>query len=214
MNREDSAVTTTPMPLRLRFWLAAAALAIVSGCGSATVPEDFFYRLNIEVPAPAISEPVVSGTVEVDRFLADGLLTNRPIAFTSRGQESQLQTYHYHFWTEPPAIMLQNALAAYARTRKFARAVVTPEMRVDADFVISGKLRRMEQITDGTGAVVVEMEIALRDLRSAKLIHIGTYRAEIETPNQTVRAAVDTITDAVTEIFDKFLDEAAAAHKS
>lgn len=186
--------------------LIGALVVMLAACSQPSLPEDHFYRLVV-TPPQGQSASRLTGVVEVSRFIADGLTASRPIVFTKPGQTHEVQAYHYHFWMEPPTIMLQNSLATYLRRASAATKVVTPELRIDPNFVLHGKINRFEQITGGTGQVAVELEISLTDSRTEKLIHQKTYRTQLATSNQTVPAAVIGMGAAVSKIFAEFLSD-------
>ena len=91
-------------------------LGLLAACAQPSMPEDHFYRLTIKGPERATT-PLPAGTIQVERFVADGLTANRPIAFSEAGRPQVLQTYHYHFWVEPPTALLPRppATAWYGR---------------------------------------------------------------------------------------------------
>ena len=96
---------------RVNRLLPAALLILVSACPQPAIPEDHFYRL---APAPADGQQsrALAGVIEVNRFIADGLTGRRPIVYTDSIDAGEVRAYHYHFWSEPPPILLQNRLVA------------------------------------------------------------------------------------------------------
>ena len=185
---------------------ALAALVLLAACSQPNLPEDHFYRLVVTPPQGKVATKLTS-VVEVNRFIADGLTAGRPIVFTKPGQSHEVQAYHYHFWTEPPTIMLQKSMASYLRQASTAAKVVTPELRIEPNFVVHGKIVRFEQITGGSGQVSVELELSLTDNGTEKLIHQKNYRLEVPTGNLTVPAAVKAIGGAVSRIYAGFLND-------
>jgi len=110
----------------------AVALVVISvlvtglslaGCSAPSVPQDRYYRINLEMPASGAI--VLNGVVEMDRFVAVGLAAGRAIVYTSDSNAQFLQEYNYDFWHEPPAIMLRDALLDYLRAAHVAGALVT-----------------------------------------------------------------------------------------
>ena len=193
--------------MRLRPWLMLAAVLATANCSQPVVPEDHYYRLTIPVPTPAAAGPKLTGTLEVDRFLADGLTAGRPIVYSQANQPNALFEYHYHFWIEPPTVMLQEALVAYLRSAKLATVVVTPELRAQPDHVLSGKIKRLERVLGSKPTVVVEIELGLRRVRDAQLLHVNSYRIESAVQGDSVAAAVEAINRAVGEIYGRFAQD-------
>lgn len=197
-------------PSPLQSWRAAALVAagmaaVLGACAQPPVPEDRFYRLTVSTPAEARNTPVLSGTIQVERFVADGVAADRPIAYSRDDAPHELQAYHYHFWTDPPTTMIQNHMAAYLRSSGVATRIVTPEVRIEPDYIISGKIRRFEQVRGSPTKVVVEFELALKRMRDERLLRLDTERIELESRDETVGAAVAAISTAVSQIFEKFV---------
>lgn len=174
--------------LALAFLLAPVWL---TGCATqGPVPEDKYYRLQSVAAIAPLPAPILDGTLEVDRFTADGLTAGRPIVYVEDRDPNQLQEYHYHFWTQPPTIMLRDELVTYLRAVNAAKNVVTPEMRVEPAYVLTGRIRRLEQIKTSDEGAVIEMEIALRRPTDGKLLFLKSYRNESKQQAPGVAGAV------------------------
>lgn len=191
----------------LRALAAAIVLAVgLSGCGSAPpVPEDQYYRLQAVLAAAPFASPKLNGTLEVERFSADGLTAGRPIVYSERGDPSRLQEYHYHFWTQPPTVMLRDEVVAYLRAANVARTVVTPEMRLNPDYVMAGKIRRLEQVVGSPGATVLEIELAIRRPADGKLVFLKSYRQETAQGTPGVKPAVTALNEAFAIVLSDLL---------
>jgi len=188
--------------------LMVAAVGVLAACGSADpVPEDQFYRLRAVLSSPPLSKALFPGTLEIDRFVADGLTAGRPIVYSEAGKPFQVKEYHYHFWTQPPTVMLRDELVSYLRAAKVSDTVVTPEMRVPADYVLTGKIIRLERIIGTPPKAVLELELGLRKATGGKLIFLDTYRMEKQSDGSGVDAAVTSLNSALTAIYAKFVDD-------
>ena len=186
--------------------LGLIAAGFLAACGSAApVPEDQFYRLVISAPSP--SKTLFPGIMEVDRFVADGLTAGRPIVYSETGKPFQVKEFHYHFWTQPPTVMLRDELVSYLRARKISDTVVTPEMRVTPDYVLIGKIKRLEKVLGDPPKAVLELELGLRKESGDKILHLETYRVETMSDGPGVDAAVKSLNTALTTIFGKFVHD-------
>jgi ABC-type uncharacterized transport system auxiliary subunit len=96
--------------------------------------------------------------------------------------------------------MLQNELVNYLRAARIADMVVTPGLRVNAAYRLSGRLRRLEHLVGDQSKVLVAIEFALRDNRHGRITLLKTYRAEAIPVNATLPAAVDAFGQAFTAI--------------
>lgn len=189
---------------------ALAGVGLLAACGSAEpVPEDQFYRLQAAAPEAPAAEARFPGTLEIDRFVADGVTAGRPIVYSEAGKPYQVKEYHYHFWTQPPTVMLRDELVAYLRAAKVSDAVVTPELRVPADYVLTGKIKRLEKIVGDPPKAVLELELGLRKATGGKLVFLETYRIETEASGAGVDAAVRSLNGALSSIYAKFVADLA-----
>jgi len=190
--------------------LSVSAIAVagaVAACGSAPpVPEDQFYRLKaVRSHSAAPTKVLFPGTIEIDRFVADGVTAGRPIVYSEAGKPYQVKEYHYHFWTQPPTVMLRDELVSYLRAANIAKAVVTPEMRVSADYVLTGKVIRLEKVIGTPPRAVLEMEIGVRKATGGELIFLNTYRIETTSDGPGVDDAVHALNVALSTLYDKFV---------
>ncbi len=192
--------------MRGRTRLAFATLSLaLSACAQPQLPADHFYRLTVEPPATARARPLLDGILQVERFAADGVTGARPVAYSRPGQPGELQAYHYHFWTEPPTTLLQNALVAYLRRAGAASSVVTPDLRLEPNYAISGKINRFERLMTGPPTAVVEIQLSLTDRSTDRLIHLATYRVREKSTGPTMGATVSAFGRAVERVFAGFL---------
>jgi len=186
---------------------AVMGLVMLAACGSvAPVPEDQFYRLKVQTPSKA-GKVLFPGTLEIDRFVADGLTAGRPIVYSEAGKAYQVKEFHYHFWTQPPTVMLRDELVSYLRARKVADLVVTPEMRGNPDYLLTGKIKQLEKIVGSPPKTVLEIELGLRMAGGGKILFLQSYRMEAVSDGSGVDAAVKSLNTTLTAIYKKFVDD-------
>ena len=195
-----------------RLTLVLLMVSVVAvACGQPPIPQDRFYRLEAPSPETVVDPPRLEGTLEVVRMAADGLTAGRPIVYSDAGNPLEAAEYAYHFWTQPPTIMLRDELVKYLRAAGVARAVVTPELRLEPDYVLTGRIKRLERVLGGTPKALIEMELALRQRRDERLIVLRTYRSEHAVPEDSVAATVTAMNTALAEIYANFLEDLLAA---
>lgn len=182
---------------------ATLALALVlAACAQPEVPTDSYYRLQVALPAPAAA-PLLKGTIEVNRFVADGLVAGRPIVYTAPDQPHRVREYNYHFWIEPPTVLLRDQLVAFLRAGRIAETVTTPEVRVPADYVLTGRIIRLEKIESAAPKGVLELELGIRRA-DGKLVFLDVYKMEVAADNNSVEAAVRALNKALDATYAKF----------
>ncbi len=180
----------------------------VAGCATQPpVPSDKYYRLQAVFAGDALSSAKFPGTFEVERFTADGLTAGRPIVYVEASDPNRLQEYHYHFWTQAPTVMLRDELVTYLRAAKIADNVVTPEMRLEPAYVMTGRIRKLEQVIGSTNATRLELEVSLRRTADGKLLFLKSYAHETKQSSTGVASAVDAFNESINIIFsDLFQD--------
>ena len=172
--------------------MAGLALALVA-CSQPPVPRDQFYRLTGGVPSARFATPPIDGTLAVNRLRADGLVSQRPILFTSREQPHRLEQHNYDYWVEIPPVMLRNALMIYLEQANLARSVVLGDARHRAGCELSATLRRMEHITEAgkPSTAVIEIQVQLQRVNDRAMLLSRTYRAEQVATGLTVDATLN-----------------------
>jgi cholesterol transport system auxiliary component len=190
-------------------WLAAV---LTTGCLGGASPPDHFYRLSAGAPAEPLARAALPGTVEVERFSAEGVVAERPLLFTRRSAPLEVHQQLYHYWTESPTVLLQRQLVDYLRAAGAGDTVVTPALGVRPDWVVQGRIERFEVMVGGERrTAVVEIELGLTRSPGGALVHVGTYRAERPVADDGAQAAVEALGHGVAEIYGRFLADVARA---
>jgi len=203
------------MMRRVHLLCVLLAAALIGACSAKPVLEDNFYRLTLGTPqvnplaAQTLPAGMQNGVIQVERFTADGLLGGRAIVFSDSVRADVAQTYHYDFWLEPPTILLQSALTDTLR-KAGVQKVVTPDLRIEPDYTITGKIRAFEQVRGNPGFVRVQIELALSERASGKLIMFKSYSAEPRTSGDGIREAVSRMSAGIDQIYSEFLKDLAA----
>ena len=173
--------------------------------GHLLTPEWLFpYRIVLDAEGPN------DGVVSVARFTADGLVGDRAIVRTDAAG-LEVRPYHYHFWTAPPTEMLQEHLARYLQAANVAATVVTAGARVRPQYVILGRINRFERVGGrGGDRVVVELRLTLSDDGAGRVLWTDTYLSEATPADDTVAAAVEAFSRAVSDVFARFTGDVVA----
>lgn len=149
------------------------------------------------------------GVLSVAQFEAEGLLRERPLLYSTTGSAYEMQQHDYHYWMDPPTRMLQLQLVDYLRASGLAQSVVTPDLRIKADYEVSGRIRRLERLLGGGPArVVAELELSLVARANNGLLVIGTYSAEAIAGDDGVESSVLALNQALGQVFGRFLADA------
>ncbi|MEX0695483.1 MAG: ABC-type transport auxiliary lipoprotein family protein [Rhodospirillales bacterium] len=187
-------------------WTIVVMGLVLAGCAAQPpVPVDKYYRLQAVFAAAPLPAQKFPGNLEIDRFTADGLTAGRPIVYIDSANTNQLLEYHYHFWTQPPTIMLRDELVSYLRAAGISGNVVIPEMRLRTDYVMTGRILKLEQVLGAPNRARLELEISLRQPDSGKLLFLKTYVHETTQSSAGVSAAVTGLNEALNVIYSDLL---------
>lgn len=191
-----------------RIALILPILALLTACAAPPVPKEQYFRLTAELAAAKIERPL-DGALEVAPFAGEGVLGERPLLFTANGGQ-KLEQRSYAYWTDPPPTMVRDELVAYLRSAGAAEKIVSSELRVDAKYLIQGKLHRLEQVIDGKNGGTVEIELSLIEKASDNLLLSSVYKFEEPADGDTIDAAVSAINKGMNDVFAKFVADLAA----
>ena len=187
----------------IRPMLCGILALCLAGCFGGSAPRDHFYRLEAGA-ARALGAPSLDGTLEVDRPRSDAITGERLMLFRRQASPLEIDRHRYHQWAEAPRTMVQHELARYLRDAGVAQLVVTPELRVDADYVLGGRVVRLEQLLgDFTTQAVLELEFSLVAVPSGQLMLLKSYRQTRPVAGDAMKDAVAAFADALTAIFEQ-----------
>jgi ABC-type uncharacterized transport system auxiliary subunit len=183
------------LPLLLAGGLAA--------CAAPEVPKEQYFRL-VAAPDDVHATKPLDGAVEVPPFDADGVMTERPLLFTADGGH-KLEQRNYAYWTNTPPQMLRDQLITYLRAARIAPQVIPSELRVDdVKYTIHGTVRRLEQTANPDGGTI-EIELALLEKDSDKLIFTKVFHVDEKTGSGKIDDAVTALNRGMNEIYRDFV---------
>ena len=92
-----------------------------------------------------------------------------------------------------PSVALQGAVA-----------VITPEMRLDADFRLAGRVNRFERlVADGSARATIELEFNLVRIDDHELLLLKTYREEEDVAGSEIGDSVEAFSRALHRILER-----------
>ncbi len=189
---------------RMFGWMLPSAALTVTACSLGAAPRDHFYRLEASAPA-TLPTPALAGTLRVDRPRAEALLDERRIQYRAPGA-SEVGLYQYHYWADAPTLLLQASVARSLREAGVAEAVVPAELRVATDYVLGGRLRRLERVVDpGSPRVRLELDFYLTQVADDRLLLQATYVEEQGAEGPGVDGASAAWNQALTRVLERLV---------
>jgi ABC-type uncharacterized transport system auxiliary subunit len=151
--------------------------------------------------------PVAGGTrtsVAVREFQAPAYLRQGAVVY--RASPEEVGFYNYHRWAVDPREFLTNAIVDRLRASGRFAAVKIYDGRADVDFILSGRLEKLEEV-DYEGGVRVEVALSaqMTDLRSGKTVWANAASETAEVGKRTVPSVVAEMSHAMDGAIQKLL---------
>jgi ABC-type uncharacterized transport system auxiliary subunit len=194
---------------RIALCLALAALVAFVGCGGA-VKYPNYYTLHIQ---PPVDPPVPAGvhaSLAVREFKSPAYL--RAGAIVYKTSPEQIGFYNYHRWAVDPREFVTNAVAERLRASGNFTQVKLYDGRADVDYVLSGRLEKLEEV-DYQGGIKVEVAIYAQMTNLATGVTVWTNDAsEVGTVEKhDVPAVVAQMSATMARAIEKLLTPAPGA---
>ena len=141
---------------RMAIVFELAALIIIVGCGGA-VKYPNYYTLHVPPPPDPPTPENVHATLAVREFRSPAYLRQGAIVYKASAE--QIGFYNYHRWAVDPREFVTNAVTDRLRASGNFTQVKLYDGRADIDYVLSGRLEKLEEI-DYEGGVKVEVAIS------------------------------------------------------
>src|ERR1700744_3547912 len=142
----------------MRTTLVVIVLLAASGCAPHRIQ---YYQLSATAApvAPAATGPVLLvGRITTPLALQDGRIRYREGL-------NEVGAYEYHRWTDPPGIMVRDALIHVLRASGKYKSVQATGSSVEGDFTVRGKLLELSEL-DGNGITTrVSLDLELREAK-------------------------------------------------
>ena len=136
---------------------------ILSGCGRVRYPS--YYTLNLPAPPDPPAPETVRRSIAVREFQSPGYLRQGPMVY--RTTPGQIGFYEYHRWAADPRTLVTGAVVDHLRASGQYSMVSMYNGRADINYILSGKLDKMEELDYESG---VKVEVAM----SAQITRVDT----------------------------------------
>jgi len=141
-----------------------AALVILASCGG-KVRYPNYYTLNLPAPPDPPPAENARATVAIREFRAPAYLRQGAIAY--KPSPEQIGFYAYHRWAINPCEFVTNSVVERLRASGHFARVKIYDGHPDIEYVLSGRLEKLEEIDYESG---VKVEVAI----SAQMTNLST----------------------------------------
>ena len=183
--------------------LTLTALMILGGCGGrAHYPS--YYTLNLPAPPDPPSSTNVHATLAVRVFRAPVYLRQGAIVYKTSPE--QIGYYAYHRWAVDPREFVTNAIIDRLRASGTFAHVRAYDGSRDADYVLSGRLEKLEEL-DYRGGVKVQVEISaeMTNLATGATVWSNTVSEMADVEKHNVPAVVSEMNGAMQRAIEKLV---------
>jgi len=143
--------------------LIVTLLPVLSGCGRVRYPA--YYTLNLPAPPDPPAAENVRSSIAVREFQSPNYLRQGPIVYRTTPEE--IGFYEYHRWAADPRTLVTSAVVDHLRAGGQFSVVSMYDGRPNNDYVLSGKLEKLEEVDYESG---VKVEVAM----SAQITKVAT----------------------------------------
>ena len=185
--------------------LALLSLIILVGCsGKMRYPN--YYTLNLPAPPDPPAAENVKATVAIREFTAPAYIRRGAIVFKTSPES--VGFYAYHRWAVDPCELVTDSIRDRLSATGLFAHVKRYDGRSDAEYVVSGRLERLEEI-DFEGGVKVEVTL------SAQMIRVDTgdtvWTNSVSKVGNVEKRDVSAVVSAMSDTMDRAMQELFAA---
>src|SRR5215469_16707436 len=141
-----------------------AAVMILAGCGGA-VKYPNYYTLHLQPPPDPPAQEDVRASLAIREFRSPTYLHQGAIVYKTSPE--QIGFYNYHRWAVDPREFVTNAVTEHLRASGNFTQVKLYDGSSDIDYILSGRLEKLEGIDYEDG---VKVEVAI----SAQMTSLAT----------------------------------------
>ena len=188
--------------------IVAVSLSLV-GCLGGKVKYPTYYTLQVPPPPdPPPLEPA-RPKLAVRQFTAPGYLRQGPIVY--RVSAEQIGLYDYHRWAMDPRDFVTNAILDRLRASNTFDNVKLYDGRSDSDYILSGRLEKLEELDyDGGVRVEVAMSAHITNLKTGATVWTNAVDDVAHVEQHSVAGVVSEMNHTLERSIEKLVSSAQA----
>ena len=189
--------------MKMRLAAAVVATLVLAGCGSVRYPTS--YLLNLPAPAPQAAPPQAPlGPVAVREFRCPDYLCEGRIVY--RPTPEEVGFYEYHRWAASPRQAITQSMADALRARSLFKSVAVHERGIEAAYVLTGNIERLEEVDEGRDVrAVCTISAQLLDARTGSVVWNHTASEAVPVQTRNVAGVVVSLSAAARTVIDRLV---------
>jgi ABC-type uncharacterized transport system auxiliary subunit len=185
-----------------------AALILSAGCGGG-VKYPKYYTLNLPTPPDPPAPEGLHATLAVRQFRAPAYLRQGAVVYKTSPE--QIGFYNCHRWAVDPREFVTNAVAEHLRASGNFFQVKLYDGRPDINYVVSGRLEKLDEIDyDGGVKVEVALSAQMTNLATGETVWTNAVSEKGEVGNRDVPTVVSEMNRTMEKAIEKLLTPAPA----
>jgi uncharacterized lipoprotein YmbA len=183
---------------------ACAVTLLLAGCGGKILYPSY-YALEIPpAPRPAASDARLPATLAVRRFETPQYLRQGRIVY--RQSPAEIGFYNYHRWAADPAASVTMAVIDSLRSSRLFSFVKPYDGQSQQDYLMSGRLERLEEIDSGDSVrVEAKLSAEVVNLRTNTTVWTDTADETLTVDTRNVNSVVVEMSHAVQKSIDRLV---------
>jgi ABC-type uncharacterized transport system auxiliary subunit len=196
------------MKQRLTSVLVAVAMSLTFvGCLGGKVKYPTYYTLQIPPPPDPPAAEAVRPSLAVREFTSPGYLRQGAIVY--RVSPEQIGFYDYHRWAMNPPDFVTNAIVDHLRACNAFSSVKPDDGRSDVDYILTGRLEKLEELDYGGGVrVEVAMSAQMTDLKTGATVWTNAVDNVEKVEQRSVPGVVSEMNRAMERSIEKLVSSA------
>jgi ABC-type uncharacterized transport system auxiliary subunit len=179
------------------------ALIALAGCGGA-VKYPNYYTLHVPPPPDPPAQEGVHASLAVREFRSPAYLHQGAIVYKTSPE--QIGFYNYHRWAVDPRDAVTTAVTDRLRASGNFTQVKLYDGRSDVDFILSGRIEKLEEV-DYEGGIKVEVAITaqMTNLTTGATVWTNSVDEVASVSQRDVPAVVSEINRTMARAIEKLL---------
>jgi uncharacterized lipoprotein YmbA len=177
---------------------------LISGCAGKVRYPNYYTLAVAPTQKPAANDPHTSATVAVRRFDTPAYLRQGRIVYRKTPEE--VGFYDYHRWASDPGVAVTTVIIDSLRSANFFSMVEPYAGQEHPDYLLSGRLERLDEV-DSNGGVHVEAMISaeLVNVRTGASVWAGTVTETSKVSDRNMNSIVVAMSHAAQSGVDQIV---------